>query len=156
VRLHRLGTPVRDAARALGISPTTHLGYRRVFGDAGLLDGDPGDLSLATRSDLVPQRLPRQQVFTAEPWRAKVAALVERGIRPRALPTRHTLDGPTFDVRYDAVKRRCRSLREAQPVRPEDVAIRVETPPAERPVRDAEPSPETPKAPASFPARAQR
>jgi transposase len=132
VRLHRLGTPVRDAARALGISPNTHLGYRKVFGEAGLLDGDPGDLpSLATLSDLVPQRVPRQQVSTAEPWRARVAALVERGISPRALHTRLTLDDPTFDVSYDAVKRLCRLLRKAQPVRPEDVVIRVETPAGE-------------------------
>lgn len=68
VRLHRLGTPVRDAARALGISPYPNLGYRKVFGDAGLLDGDPGDLpALATLSDLVTQRAPRQQVSTTEP-----------------------------------------------------------------------------------------
>lgn len=132
VRLHRLGTPVREAALALGMSPNTHLGYRKAFAEAEILEGDVEALpDLGALRDIVPQRVPKQQVSTVEPWREKVAALVTRGISPRGVYTRLTLDDPAFDVSYDAVKRFCRRLAKAKPVRAEDVVIRVETPAGE-------------------------
>jgi transposase len=132
VRLHRLRTPVREASTALRMSRNTHKAYSEKLGAAGLLDGAVDDLpSLEVLAAAVPQRLPRQQVSSAEPWADRVAELVGTGHEPSAIFQRLTTEKPDFAASYDAVKRLCRRLRKGRPVRPDDVAIRVETPAGE-------------------------
>jgi transposase len=132
VRLHRLGTPVRAASDALGMSRNTHKGYREKLDAAALLDGPPEDLpTLEALSAAVPQRVPRQQRSSAEAWTERLTELVDAGHQPSAIFQRLTTEEPGFNASYDAVKRLCRRIRKARPVRPEDVAIRVETPAGE-------------------------
>lgn len=44
VRLHRMGTGAREAARMLRLSPNTERDYRRALEKDGLLDGDADDI----------------------------------------------------------------------------------------------------------------
>lgn len=128
VRQHRMGTRVREAARVLGMSPNTHLYYREVLGEAGLLDGSADALpDLSVLRAVVPQRIPRQQVSTASRWYEQVKALVCRGIQPRGIYDRLRMDHTDFDASYDAIKRLSHALRREAPVRAEDVVIPVTT-----------------------------
>jgi transposase len=132
VRLHRLGTPTRDAARALNMSRNTLRLYKERLREAGLLEGAPDGLpSLEQLSEAVPQRVPPQQRSSAADWTVRIAELVAAGHEPGAIFQRLQVEEPGFSASYDAVKRHCRRLREKAPPRAEDVVIRVETPPGE-------------------------
>lgn len=121
VRLHRLGISARETTRLLGMGPNTERRYREALGCAGLLQGPPEALpSSETVRDAVTAALPPRRGHrpssSVEPWRARVEALVEKGLSPRAVFDRlrlSTRDGESapFRASYTAVKRFCRQLR---------------------------------------------
>lgn len=132
VRLHRLHTPTREAARALGMSRNTLLKYKQRLEKAGLLDGVPDELpALDVLAAAIPQQRPPQQVSTAAGHEARIRELIKEGSEPAAIHQRLEAENTELDVSYDAVKRLCRRLRKSEPPSPADVAIRVETPPGE-------------------------
>lgn len=132
VRLHRLGTGCRDVARLLGMSPNTERTYREALAAAGLLEGDAGALpELGDLKGVVAARLPLkespQYVSSVEPWHEQIAKLLRKGAQAKAIYDRLGLDEPTFEGSLSAVKRLVRRLQQAEPVRADDVIIRVET-----------------------------
>jgi len=131
VRLYRLGTGYREAARLLSMSPNTERAYRRRLLAAGLVDGEVDALpSLEElRSAVGPSRVPRQQASTLERWRPRVEALIEGGAGPQAIWDRLRLEEPEFEASLSATKRFVVRLEAERGVRAEDVAIPVETPP---------------------------
>jgi transposase len=135
VRLHRLKTGARETARLLGMSPNTERQYREALGKAGLLDGAAEELppleTLKAAVEVARSPLPPQQTTSLERYREAIAALAERGLGPRAIYDRLRLEHPDFGGSHSAVKRLCRALERARGVRPEDVAIPVETKPGE-------------------------
>ncbi|WP_418766076.1 hypothetical protein [Myxococcus xanthus] len=137
VRLHRLGTPARQVARVLRMGVDVERSYRRVLEAAGLLQGDVQVLPelevlkaavLAARPAAPP--VP-QQTSSLEAHRAQVEAWVAKGLQPQAIFTRLQMEagGPAGSL--SAVKRLVGSVRRAQGVSEEDVAIPVETAPGE-------------------------
>jgi transposase len=139
VRLHRMHVPVREVARLLGMSPNTERDYRTVLQSAGLLAGPALPLpELETLKAAVleakppPRSLPAQQVSSLDGWRSRVEALMDKGLRPRAIFDRLRLEhAATFAGSYSAVKRLYRAIKRGRGVRAEDVAIPVETKPGE-------------------------
>jgi hypothetical protein len=132
LRLHRLGTPTRDAARALRMSRNTLRLHKERLREAGLLEGTPdGPSSLEQLPEAVPQRGPPQQRSTAADWTARIAELVAAGPDSGAIFQRLQVEEPGSSDRSHAVKRHCRGLREQPPQPAEDVDIRVEAPPGE-------------------------
>ncbi len=132
VRLHRLHTPTREAARALGMSRNTLLKYKQRLEKAGLLEGVPDELpALDVLAAAIPQQRPPQQVSTAAGHEARIRELIKEGSEAAAIHQRLEVENRELDVSYDAVKRLCRRLRKAEPPSPADVAIRVETPPGD-------------------------
>lgn len=130
VRLHRMGVPNRKAAAMLNMGPNTHRAARDAFTAAGLWNGDPEDLPKpAALRALLPQGKPKQQVSSVERWRPTITALEERGLNAKTIHDRLKLDQSDFKGTYDAVKRLVASIREKQPLKPEDVVIPVETDP---------------------------
>lgn len=135
VRLHRMGTGARGVARLLGMSPNTERHYREVLVAAGLMDGDAAELpDLETLKAAVearaPRKLPPQQVSSLDPWTDRFKELMEKGLGPRAIYDRLRLEDPDFvaaKATLSSTKRLCRRLRAAAGMRPEDVAIPVET-----------------------------
>ena len=136
VRLHRLHRSDREVARTLRMGRNTHRRYRDALVKADLLAGDADDLpalaDLRRAVDAgVERKLAPQQTSSAEPWREAMLELVERGCAPQAIHDTLRLREPSFTVSLSAVKRYCARLKKERGVRPEDVAIPVETEPGE-------------------------
>ncbi|WP_426730243.1 IS21 family transposase [Myxococcus faecalis] len=137
VRLHRLGTPARQVARVLRMGVDVERSYRRVLETAGLLRGDVQVLPelevlkaavVAARPAAPPAP---QQTSSLEAHRAQVEAWVAKGLRPQAIFTRLQMEAGVPAGSLSAVKRLVGSVRRAQGVSEEDVAIPVETAPGE-------------------------
>lgn len=135
VRLHRLGTGGRQVARMLGCSPNTERQYRLALIAAGLLDGEPNALpelevlKAAVRSAM-PNKVAPQQKSSLEGWLEAIEKLQGKGLGPRGIYDRLTLDDEAFResrATLSAVKRICLRLKKARGVQAEDVAIPVET-----------------------------
>jgi transposase len=139
VRLHRMGSGGREVARLLGMSPNTERAYRLALEAAGLLAGPIADLPTLERlkaaiEDRLPRKAPAQQTSSLEAWLARIEELWKQGLGPRAIYDRLRLEDAQFrEIRatLSAVKRVCVRLKRARGVRPEDVAIPVETPPGQ-------------------------
>lgn len=137
VRLHRMGTGPRERARLLGMGPNTERQYRKALGAAGLLDGavealpDAAALQAAVERHCGPPKAAAVHRSALEPWRERLEALSKGGVGPRAAFDRMRLEERKFTGTYPQVKRLFRALRKAQGVQAEDVAIPVDTPPAE-------------------------
>lgn len=80
VRLHRLETGAREAARLLGLSPNTERRYREALAAAGLLQGPPEaipaleELKAAVLKH-APPAVPRQQQSSLECYWERIGAL---------------------------------------------------------------------------------
>jgi transposase len=136
VRLHRKGVPVRRIAHVLAMGPETERKYRKALQRAGVLAGEAAELpELAELRSIVeaayPRKYPPQERSTAEPYRVEIEAMVRLGAEPRAIYDKLRLDEPELDVSYHAIKRLCRRLRKARPVREGDVALHVVTKPGD-------------------------
>jgi transposase len=137
VRLHRQGTGAREVARLLGMSPNTERTYRQALRLAGLLDADANaplpELDVLRDAVLakLPVKKPPQQVSSLEAVADEVFTMAARGARPKAIYDKLRLDDPSFEGKLSAVKRLWRRWRKARGVRPEDVAIPVETLPGD-------------------------
>ena len=137
VRLHRLGETTREVARLLGMSPNTERAYREAFTAAGLLDGSVdalpslAELKAAVLAHRPPAPLPAQQQSVLDPYRPAVAALLDKGLGPRAIYDRLRLEHGPLPGSYSAMKRLWRALRRERGVRPADVVIPVETLPGD-------------------------
>lgn len=139
VRLHRMGTGGREVARLLGMSPNTERAYRLALKAAGLLLGPIPDLPTLERlkaavEELLPRKLPPQQVSSLEPWLTRIEEEWRKGVGPRAIYDGLRLEDLGFveaKATLSAVKRVCSRLKRARGVQPEDVAIPVETRPGE-------------------------
>jgi len=135
VRLHRMGSGAREVARLLAMSPNTERMYRLALQRAGVLLGPAADLPpLELLKTSVAEQLPRkpapQQTSSLEGWLEKIEQLWHRGVGPRGIYDTLRLEDEDFRASratLSAVKRVCARLRRARGVRPEDVAIPVET-----------------------------
>jgi len=136
VRLHRQGTGAREVARLLGMSPNTEREYRRALLAAGLLAGgvadlpDLGALKAAARQHK-PRRVAEQEKSSIQDWEESISVMLSRGATPQAIYDCLRLQDEDFSGSRWAVKRLCRRLVEERGIRPQDVVIRVETPPGE-------------------------
>lgn len=136
VRLHRLKTGAREVARLLGMSPNTERQYREALSAAGLLAGEVGEVPelavlRAAVEAVYPPAVGPQQVSSLEGYREVVVSLLDKKLGPRAIYDRLRLEHAPFAGSYASVKRLVRSLRRARGVKPEEVAIPVETRPGE-------------------------
>ena len=137
VRFHRQRTGTRETARLLGMGPNTERMFREAIAAAGLLDGSLDELPSmeALRAAVLAKHpvpaLPTHQLTSLEPYVALITGLAEKGLGPRAIFDRLRLEHAEFTGSHSAVKRLCRALKRAQGVRPQDVAIPVETAPGE-------------------------
>jgi len=133
VRLHRIGTGAREAARLLKMSPNTERGYRLALEEVGMLQGSPKELPTleelkqAVERYRPPREPPGQEISSIEEWVGQVREHMGKGLRPRAIYDRLRMEEETFKGSYWAVKRLYRRLKRAQGVRADDVAIPVET-----------------------------
>ncbi|MFW5834064.1 MAG: IS21 family transposase [Pseudomonadota bacterium] len=137
VRLHRLGDSQRRIARLLGMGRQTVADYQDLFRRGGLLEGEPSPEALPDPASL------RQVVEAAKgppssgpvssvaAWRDDVVRLMERGAGPTAIHQHLTLHASGYDGSLPAIKRLCAAIRRERDVRPDEVAIRVETGPGE-------------------------
>jgi transposase len=131
-----MGTGPREAARMLRMGPNTERKYRLAFAAAGLMAGDPADLPpietlKAAVAEHAPPRPAPQQISSLGPLSAQIRSMRAAGAGPRAIHDRLRLDDPDFKASYSAMKRFCRRLDKEEGVKPEDVAIPVETEPGE-------------------------
>ena len=136
VRLYRLGEGARSIARQLRMSPNTEREYRNVLKAAGLLEGDAESLpELAVLKLAIeahkPSRAPPQHESSVERWREQVTALVAAGAAPKAIFDRLRLEHSEFKGSLSAIKRMVTSIVKQRGVRPEDVAIPVDTHPGQ-------------------------
>lgn len=136
VRLHRNGVSSRRIATLLAMSRNTVRQYREALSAAGLLDGpvDPlpeEEALVAALQTALPSAPPRQEVSTVDAWAADIAHQARAGVGARAIYDWLRAERPDFNGSYDAVKRLARRQRRKQPVKAEDVAIRVETAPGQ-------------------------
>ena len=132
VRLHREGRGARKIAQALGMSPNTERRYRHLLSEAGLLEGDPGELpTLEELRAVVGVAEPAQERSSVEAWEPWIAERLEAGAGPKAIYDWLRTEQEDFEGSYWAVKRLCRRLRRQRPPRAEDVAIPVLTGPGE-------------------------
>jgi len=116
----------------LNMGPNQHRKAREAFIAAGLWDGDAEALPAAqVLRALLPQRLPKHQVSSAETWRDAIVALASRGGDAKVIHERLKLDVPGFAASYDAVKRLLRAIRRSQPLDETQVVIPVENDPGE-------------------------
>lgn len=136
VRLHRLGSGSREVARLLELSPKTELKYRRAIEEAGLLDGPADDLpELEALKEAVltahppAKRAPTQSSVQA--WMPRIEAALAAGVPAKALWDQLRRQEEGFTASYAAVRRAYVRLKKARGVRPEDVAIPVDTAPGE-------------------------
>lgn len=136
VRLHRMGTGTREAARLLGMGRNTAREYRQALANAGLLDGavdalpDPEQLRAAVTAAKPPAR-PHHQVSLFETLRPRIAELVSEGLGPKVIFDRLRLEQETLPGGLSALKRLVRQIEASRGVQPADVAIPVETDPGE-------------------------
>ncbi|WP_437313105.1 IS21 family transposase [Sorangium sp. So ce385] len=134
VRLHRRGEDCREVARLLGMGPNTERRYRTALSQAGLLEGSAEEipaleeLKEAVKKHVPPKVAPQQQ-SSVERWRAYIAARVEEGLKPAAIYDRLRLEERDFSGSRSAVKRMVATLQREQGIRPQDIAIVVETDP---------------------------
>jgi transposase len=136
VRLHRLGVTERRAAKELRMGRNTAREYRRAIAAASLLEGSAEELpSLETLKGAVvagvPTRAAPQQMSTLESWQAHVETLLEKRLGPQAIHDRLRLEHEDFLGSLGSLKRLVRRIRLERGVRPEDVAIPVDTEPGE-------------------------
>lgn len=132
VRLHRMGLAERRAAKELRMGRNTARDYRRAIAAAGLLEGNAEELPAleqlkAAVLAALPPRPALQQVSTVEAWQAQVETLLERGLGPQAIHDRLRLEHPDFRGSLGSLKRLVRRIRQERGVKPEDVAIPVDT-----------------------------
>jgi transposase len=133
VRLHRMGTGCRTAAAMLAMSPNTERVYRAALIAAGLWDGPVDALPALDelRRAIAEQRPvkepPPQQRSSIEAYRELVEPLARRGVGPQAIHDRLRQEHAEFGASVSAVKRLCRAIQRERGVRPEDVAIPLET-----------------------------
>lgn len=136
VRLHRLGNSVRVVARRLQMGRDTVRVYQTALRLAGLLDGDAATLPEpeALQAAVAAQRPAKpspQQTSSLERWRPQVAAMADKGAGPQAIFDFLRTREPGYCASLSAVKRLCLRLAKERGVRPEDVAIPVDTAPGE-------------------------
>jgi hypothetical protein len=136
VRLHRLGTGAREAARLLRMGPNTEREYRCALEAAGLLSGEVDSLPELSvlKAGVLQHRPPKeapQQRSSVEKWAETIKAKFEKGSGPRAIYDWLRLEHKDFKGSLWAVKRKCRRLSKARGVQATDVVIRVETEVAE-------------------------
>jgi len=136
VRLHRMRTKAREVARLLGMGPNTERRFREVLEEAGLLEGSPEELpELGVLRQAVLERLPpltpQQQTSTAQSWLEEITTMLERGAEPQAIYDALRLEHKDFTASLWAVKRLCRRLKRSREVKPEEIAITVETEPGQ-------------------------
>jgi len=135
VRLHRMGTSARAICRLLRMGQNTERAYREALTSADLLDGDPNDLpdlaALREAVGIVFAGPVIKQPSSVESWRLRIEEMLERGARPTAIFDRLRLEHDDFRGSVSAVKRLCLKINKAMGVRPEDVAIPVETEPGD-------------------------
>lgn len=137
VRFHRQRTGTRETARLLGMGPNTERMFREAIAAAGLLDGPLDELPAmdALRAAVLAKHpvpaLPKHQLTSLEPYVELITAFSEKGLGPRAIYDRLRLEHADFTGSHSSVKRLCRALKRAHGVRPQDVAIPVETAPGE-------------------------
>lgn len=132
VRLHRMGTGAREAARLLEMSPNTERAYRTALTTAGLFDGPLDalpELDVLRRevARLLPRKPVPQNESTIARWTEQVTKLVGDGATPTAIYDTLRLQEKEFVGSLSAIKRMCRRLRAAKGVNPNDVAIPVDT-----------------------------
>lgn len=133
VRLHRMGTSSTETARLLRMSVNTERPYREALEKAGLLRGPVDELPelevlKAAVAKHLPPKVKPQQISSIEEWKDKVAVLIAKDVAPQAIYDRLRLDQEKkFEGSLSAVKRLCNRLQRGREVRPEDVAITVET-----------------------------
>lgn len=136
VRLHRLGTGAREVARLLQMSPNTERRYREALQAAQLLDGpvEPLPELSVLKTALSAQRpvptAPKQEVSKIAPFRPVIKSMMDDGLSRREIH-RRLKKQPDFKGSYAQIKRMVKGLRKAAGVRPEDVAIPVDTDPGE-------------------------
>ena len=116
VRLHRMGTGVREVARLLGMSPNTERQYRQALREAGLLEGKPEDLPdvavlrLAIE-DALPSKAMPQHASSVERWAERITEMLGGGATPTAIYDRLRLEHDDFGGSLSAVKRLCTRSR---------------------------------------------
>jgi len=136
VRLHRQGHPGRAISRLLRMGRNTVTRYSQALQAAGLLEGDPDELSdmetlRAAVDEHVPAATPPQQQSSISRWLPIVDAKYAAGVTPTAIFDFLRLEHSDFDGSLSSVKRRCAALRRARGVSPDDVTMPVETDPAD-------------------------
>jgi transposase len=137
VRYHRLGRSARDIARLLGMGRDTIRGYAALLGEAGLLEGDAGELPAldalaeAVKAHMPPPATPPQRRSTVEAHRGEVERLRAKGAQPTAIHDWLRLHVEGYTGTVSAIKRMCQRLAREEEVKPEAIAIAVETAPGE-------------------------
>lgn len=137
VRLHREGTRAREVARLLKMGPNTEREYREALIAAELLFGPPselpelGALKAAVLMHRSPAKAPEHETSSIAEWAKRVETLMEKGLTARPIFDRLRQEEKEFTGSYWSVKRMVRRLDRERGVRPEDVAIPVETMPGE-------------------------
>ena len=141
VRLHRMGTVVREVARLLKMSPNTERVYREALSARGLLDGPVedlpslGELKTAVLEFKPSPTLPKHQRSSIESWRPEVEKLLGKGLGPKVVWERLLEqtrgEATTFEGTYSQVKRLCRTIQKEKGINAKDVAIPVESKPGE-------------------------
>jgi transposase len=132
VRLHRLGTGIRERSRLLGMSTRTERTYRVELARAGLLEGVVDALpALEVLRAAVEQAMPvatsRVVETSVDKHLAVLEAAASKALSPKAVWDKLCRDEPGFTGSYSAVKRAMRRFRKSQGVRAEDVVIPVDT-----------------------------
>jgi transposase len=137
VRLHRMGVGYRAAAGMLAMSPNTERVYRDALIAAGLWDGPVDalpaldELRRAVEAQRPVAAAPPQQMSSIEAYRALIEPLARKGVGPQAIYDRLRLEHAEFSGSLSAVKRLCRAIVRERGVRPEDVAIVLDTEPGQ-------------------------
>lgn len=120
----------------LSMSRNTVRQYREALGAAGLLDGPRDalpeeDALVAAVAAKAPAAAAPQELSSVDAWATDIRHQVRAGVGPRAIYDWLRAERVGFTGSYDAVKRFARRLRRKDPVKAEDVAIRVETAPGQ-------------------------
>lgn len=134
-----MGMGCHAAARMLRMSPNTERPYREALAAAGLLEGPVDDLpelavlrqAVETHSATKAAPAPAQQVSSIERYRGTIEPLALKGVGPQAIHDRLRQEHADFNGSLSAIKRLCRAIKKARGVRPEDVAIPIETAPGQ-------------------------
>lgn len=136
VRLHRMGRPARQVAKALNMDRKTERKYRNAIDNAGLLKGETDDLptmaELRAATTTGPTRPPAQEMSTVAAYADAIERQRKLGHGPTAI---HGLlvekHGPDVGS-LSAVKRLYARLKTESGPRAEDVAIPVHTKPGQQ------------------------